>query len=437
MIVVRTGRLLCGLIGVALLLTACTAAGDDTSAGMPLIVVPGLGMSALNVEVDQQAETTDFDFLLPGMNPVDVLPTDSALEYSLESGLAADDVDQVPEWLALDVDEAGRVSSKPGITVSPISVGVDFQTECPRYGALADALADSATGTKWTRNDNLFCLPYDYRMPPGANSFIDDLQELVERVGDGTPVALACHSQGCLMAYHAMRTIDPAWIEDNIALLFGFAGQFSGCSDCLRWAFQAGWTWDASDESVSPVDPTWAGELALGLQTSVYGDAVLYEQGSTMYQANDAQSLLDDAGALAMSRATDAYSLSSEEWFIKGEQGLPLVIPARFVYGIGMPTTVGYRYEPSAARQPDCTDPSCAGFMDQMAPVAITADGDGGDSSWMNQAPAAWTRDPGCDMRGLPGVGHMDVLTNDDAIDLLIQSLLGAAAGDVPCVSPA
>ena len=55
----------------------------------------------------------------------------------------------------------------------------------------------------------------------------------------------------------------------------------------------------------------------------------------------------------------------------------------------------------------------------------------------MNQAPAAWTRDPGCDMRGLPGVGHMDVLTNDDAIDLLIQSLLGAAAGDVPCVSPA
>ena len=416
--VVRIGRIVCGAIAAALLLTACTDPGDSTSSEMPLIVVPGLGMSALHVEVDAQTQTTEFNFLLPVMNPVDILPTDSALEYSLESGLAVDDVDRVPEWLTLDVDQAGRVSSKPGVSVAPVSVGEDFQAECPRYVALADALADSSadssTGAEWTRNDNLFCLPYDYRMPPGANSFTDDLQELVQRVGDGEKVALACHSQGCLMAYHAMRTIDPMWITDNIALLFGFAGQFSGCSDCLRWAFQPGWNWDAADESVSPVDPTWAGELALDLQTSVYGDAVLYTQGTRSYRAKDARSLLEDAGALAMSRATDVYSLSLQEWFIEGEQGVPLLIPSRFVYGIGIPTTVGYRLE----------DP----------PVAITADGDGGDSSWMNQAPSAWTLDPRCDMRSLPGVGHMDIVTNDDAIALLVESVRGAVIGDVPCV---
>lgn len=370
---------------------------------MPLIVVPGLGMSALHVDVDVQAQTTEFDFLLPSMNPVDILPTASALEYSLQSGLAVNDVDRVPEWLALDVDPAGLVSSKPGVRVAPVSVGEDFQAECPRYVALAAALADT------------FCLPYDYRMPPGANSFTDDLQELVQRVGDGKRVAMACHSQGCLMAYHAMRTIDPMWVTANIAVLFSFAGQFSGCSDCLRWAFQQGWNWDPADESVSPIDPTWAGELALDLQTSVYGDAVLYTQGTRSYRAKDARALLDDVGALAMSRATGVYSLNVQEWFIEGEQGVPLVIPSRFVYGVDIPTTVGYRLE----------DPL----------VAITADGDGGDSSWMNQAPAAWTLEPGCDMRSLPGVGHMDILINDEAIALLTETVQGAIAGDIPCIS--
>ncbi len=398
---------MCAAFAAALLLTACTDPADNSSSGVPIIVVPGLGMSALHVDVDVQAQTTEFDFLLPSMNPVDILPTDSALEYSLKSGLAVADVDRVPEWLALDVDEAGRVSSKPGVSVAPVSVGEDFQAECPRYVALADALADALA--------NVFCLPYDYRMPPGANSFTEDLQELVQRIGDGSQVALACHSQGCLMAYHAMRTIDPVWVTDNIAVLFGFAGQFSGCSDCLRWAFQQGWNWDAADESVSPIDPTWAGELALDLQTSVYGDAVLYTQGTRSYRAEDARALLDDVGALAMSRATGVYSLNTQEWFIEGEQGVPLVIPSRFVYGVDIPTTVGYRLE----------DPL----------VAITADGDGGDSSWMNEAPAAWTLEPGCDMRSLPGVGHMDILTNDDAVALLTETVQGASAGDVPCVS--
>ena len=255
--------------------------------------------------------------------------------------------------------------------------------------------------------------------------------------GGGDAVAIACHSQGCLMAYHALRTIDPTWVEDHIAVLFGFAGQFSGCSDCLRWAFQQGWSWDPSNSSASPVDPTWAGELALDLQESVYGDAVLYEQGDTRYQATDARTLLDDAGALAMSRATQAYSLSEQGWFREGEQGVPLVVPSRFVYGIGIATTVGYRFQPAPPRKPDCTKPACAGFLDQADPASITSDGDGGDSSWMNEAPSAWTLDVRCDMRSLPGVGHMDILTDQAALGLLIDSLQGASAGEVPCLTAA
>ena len=417
--------------GIALVLAGCVPLADDGQARTPLIVVPGLGMSALQVEVDRDGETTTFDFLLPAMNPVDILPTDSALEYALASGLAVQDAEKVPGWLALDVDESGRVSSSPGVTVTPVSVGEDFDSECPRYAAMVDSL----TGFGWVKNDSVFCLPYDYRMPPGANDFTRDLKDLVMARGGGQKVAVACHSQGCLMAYHALRTIDPMWVEGNIALLFGFAGQFSGCSDCLRWAFQQGWSWDPSNSSASPVDPTWAGELALDLQESVYGDAVLYRQGENQYRAVDARVLLNDAGALEMGRATEAYSLSDQGWFREGEQGVPLVVPSRFVYGIGIATTVGYRFESSPPRDRDCLDPVCAGFLDQTDPPAITADGDGGDSSWMNEAPAAWTFDARCDMRSLPGVGHMDVLTDPTALRLLIESLQGASAQKVPCVS--
>lgn len=62
-------------------------------------------------------------------------------------------------------------------------------------------------------------------------------------------------------------------------------------------------------------------------------------------------------------------------------------------------------------------------------------DGDGGDSAFMNENPRRWTADPGCDMHGLPGVTHMDILTDDDALDLFVRA---ASRGDsaVPCVSP-
>ena len=30
------------------------------------------------------------------------------------------------------------------------------------------------------------------------------------------------------VAYHALRVLDPAWVEANVAVLYGFAGQFSG-----------------------------------------------------------------------------------------------------------------------------------------------------------------------------------------------------------------
>ena len=175
----------------------------------------------------------------------------------------------------------------------------------------------------------------------------------------------------------------------------------------------------------SPVDPTWVGQLALDLQYSVYGDNVLYKIGEEEFRALDNTSLLQEGGAVAMARATERYALQRQEWFTSGdESGVPLPVPARFVYGIDLPTTVGYAFDaaPEISDQPD-------------AP-SIEADGDGGDSAWMNEAPARWTSDRRCDMLGLPGIKHMAIVTDADAVRLLATVARGGVADDVPCLNP-
>jgi hypothetical protein len=383
-------------------------------------------MSALRVHVEQPDIT--FNFLLPAMNPTTVLPASaaSALDYSIDSGLSADQIDSVAPWLSLDIDADGEARNQPGVTVEPVSFGSEFAAECPRYVPLAEDLQSRG----WKIDDTLRCAPFDYRYPPGENSFTSDLTQLVnESLADDGPVVLACHSQGCLMALHALRTLDREWVQANIRALFGFAGQFSGCSDCLRWAFQPGWSWDPTDPDASPVDPTWVGELALDLQTGVYGDEVLYRNGFREYRAPAAGQLLIDAGSTEMVRATRRYSLQRQPWFIEGDElGIPLAVPARFVYGSGISTVIGYDFSVPHTSSDSCASTGCVGSFTQKDPSQILADGDGGDSSFMNRAPTRWTTDVLCDIKELPGVSHMDIVTTPQAIDLLERTATGDGA---------
>jgi len=404
----------------------------------PLIIIPGLGKSALQVNVERDSGAhTSFTFLVPAMTPTRLLPSaaTSALNYAIRTGLNPQDADSVPEWLSLMIGDDGRATNMPEVTVQPVSIGTDFAAECPLYVPMANLLQERG----WSIDDTMQCLPYDYRYPPGENAFAPHFLKLVTRAvnsAGGTKAVIACHSQGCLMAYHALRALDQTWVSTHVRVLFGFAGQFSGCSDCLRWAFQRGWSWDPDDALASPVDPTWAGELALDLQPSVYGDAVLYRNGDHEYRARDARELLDDAGALSMERATDHYSLAGQDWFRDGDvERRPLPVPGRFVYGTDLPTTIGYTFADVATRPESCAQPQCAGFMAQLKPAVIESNGDGGDSAWMNEVPAHWTNDPSCDMRSLPGVTHNDVITNVDAVNLLVAVAAGSSPEEVPCVS--
>ena len=411
-------------------LASCGGGSGPSNSLSPILFVPGYGMGALHVSVsDVRGDVANFDFLLPAMNPNSIFipPLDSAQEYARQSGLRAEDLNRVAEWLKLDIASDGVASSQQGVGVRPISIGQNFSRECPRYLGMMKILASAG----WVPNRNLKCVPYDYRFPPGETDFAIELERLIETsvaAANGTKATLACHSQGCLLVYHFLRTRSPEWLQEHVGLFFSLAGQFSGCSDCLRWAFQKGWSWDAKNDVVAPSDRTWVGELALGLQSSVYGDQVLYRWGGEEYRASDAQRLLREAGARDVARATDRYALERQAWFRKGaEEHIPLSVPTRVVFGTDLPTTVGFDFQRERPVDPTCGDPLCAEPYYQDYPGTIQAAGDSGDSGWMNRAPQAWLAHPLCEIREFEFVGHMDIFENPEVLRLLV-----ANARDIP-----
>mgnify|MGYP000014593525 FL=1 len=429
------------LVTCVYLLAAITACGGDSYSESqnllsPIIFVPGYGMGALHVEVTgDRAEEVNFNFLLPAMNPDNFFmpPIQNAADYAQHSGLPAGDLTLVREWLKLEIAEDGSARSRKGVRVRPVSIGKNFSEECPRYVEMMGTLA--AEG--WEPNRNLKCIPYDYRFPPGETAFVKDLERLLEdtvAAANGTKATIACHSQGCLLVYHFLRTQDPVWLEEHVGLFFALAGQFSGCSDCLRWSFQKEWSWNPNDGLASPSDMTWTGELALGLQTSVYQDNVLYQWGSQEYGAAHTLRLLRDAGALDIARATERYALERQAWFQEGaEEHKPLSVPTRMTYGTDLPTQVGFIFEQYLPADPTCTHPTCGELYHQNYPGVIEAEGDTGESGWMTRAPQAWLEDPTCEIRELLYVEHMDIFNNADALDFLVTSARDVLLGVDSC----
>jgi len=102
-------------------------------------------------------------------------------------------------------------------------------------------------------------------------------------------------------------------------------------------------------------------------------------------------------------------------------------------YGTDLPTEVGFIFRQLLPADPTCTHPTCGEFYHQDYPEVIEAEGDTGDSGWMNRAPQAWLADPTCEIRELLYVGHMDIFNNADALDFLVTSTQEVVLGVDPC----
>ena len=69
--------------------------------------------------------------------------------------------------MKLAVSSDGQVNDQRAVKVMPVSIGADFDSECPRYSLMPRKLQKEV----WVVNDNLFCIPYDYGYLPEANDF--------------------------------------------------------------------------------------------------------------------------------------------------------------------------------------------------------------------------------------------------------------------------
>ena len=100
---------------------------------------------------------------------------------------------------------------------------------------------------------------------------------------------------------------------------------------------------------------------------------------------------------------------------------LPLSVPTRVVVGTKLPTTVGFEFQREGPVDPSCRHPLCAAPYYQDDPGKIQAEGDSGDSDWMNRAPRAWLANPLCEIREFEFVSHMDIFENPEVLQLLID----------------
>lgn len=434
----QTARCAGALITLAMIATEGHAFKQENQQLQPILFVPGYGMSALTIEVNRkEKKATSFNFLLPAMNPNTIFaklnpPASNALDYAIQSGLKKEDINLVRNWLKLKIDNNGKAHNQEDVIVRPISIGEDFAKECPRYIGMMEKL----TSMGWAANKNLMCVPYDYRYAPGYTAFVDNLRkQIIKHVSEhNQKTTIACHSQGCLLAYHFLRTQDQGWVERHIGLFFSMAGQFSGCSDCLRWAFQKEWSWNHNADANSPSDMSWVGELALGLQTSVYGDHVLYRWGETSYRADDVRRLLKDARADAMERATGHYALDNQNWFLDGVRDRkPLAVATRIVFGTELRTTIGFDFVRGDPPQLNCDEPQCGGLYKQDHPDSIESWGDQGDSDWMNRAPGRWLGNPKCEIKEYKRVSHMDIVENEKVLTLLKNTIQDINTGIGTC----
>ncbi|WP_156487695.1 hypothetical protein [Synechococcus sp. MIT S9509] len=202
----------------------------------------------------------------------------------------------------------------------------------------------------------------------------------------------------------------------------------------MRWAFQKQWSWDSNNHVASPSDMTWVGELALGLQSSVYGEKILYRWGQSSYRARDSSALLREAGALVIAKAADRYALDKQTWFLQGARDHePLAVPTRVVFGTGLPTTAGFVFDREHAPNPNCTNPQCGGFYSQNGLELITTSGDQGDSHWMNRAPRVWLRNRECEIKEFAKISHMKIFDNRKVMNFFTQTVQEITTGNDTC----
>ncbi|XP_014277926.1 lysosomal phospholipase A and acyltransferase [Halyomorpha halys] len=266
---------------------------------VPVILVPGVGGSQLEAQLDKPTVThhyctrRSFDYTSLWLNVKQLLP--KLIECWVDN-------------MKLNYDDlSNKTFNQPGVKTRIRNFGdpkvVEYLDPSARhfFGGYLNQLARELVDIGYIRQKNLYAAPYDFRKGPSELShFFEELEQLVEEAHDynNSPVVLIGHSMGGQLTLKFLQDQSQQWKDKYVGAFISLSAPFGGTMKSLK-TFVAGddlGVFFLNSKVLKDVLSTMPSMAYLIPTKQLWNDDILVTTAEKNYTLKNLEELFDDIG---------------------------------------------------------------------------------------------------------------------------------------------
>ena len=282
----------------------------------------------------------------------------------------------------------------------------------------------------YSKGNNLFCAPYDFRKILSRNVWQEyelRLTQMIENsfITSGKKVTLFGHGLGSVILNLFLNKKNKKWKDTYCKCLISFAGSFGGCPKALRTILSGSDYGNIKKNIFQSTISNYSGLQLLLPNPIVYGNFEIATYNNIKYTTNDIERLLHENGH-------DSASIYHNITLPMAKQSIEA--PGVLVYafaGTGVQTESSYKYNMSLNTDPNKSYPTYSSDLaagpSQYEKFQYPSEfnGDGTIPNFCSEIPLYWTSKQSEEIRYkfYNLAEHRDILDNSEAIDDLVSIL--------------
>lgn len=390
------------------------------SQNVPLILIPGLTGSALEVKLHGTqmphflcSQDTRGEWTKVWVDPAEVLPHM---------------IDCLTAKLTLIFNETDEsYSNMPGVELRPVGVDSEKGMDWIYRYEFGDMISHLGKTLDYKLGTDLFIAPYDWRLTGGSHAratngvggFYEELKLLIETSvkESGRKVILLTHSLGCPTTLYFFNVyVTESWQAANIHGWVALAGPWMG-SSVQASAYLGGWTlglpsWLVPRNAVRQIQVNASSGVWLSPHPKAFGDQIIVRTPSRNYTSADIPHLISVIGqSSGGNQALAMFRLKSTD--LAAIQHAPANVPMLNWYAIGVPTPVSYVYGSDIG----------PGFG-EFPKATVNEDGDGiVNIISLRHVEKHWPQTSSVSTRIFPNTSHFGILKDARVIEALTEYL--------------
>eukprot|EP00933_Yihiella_yeosuensis_P037606 TRINITY_DN31596_c0_g2_i1.p1 TRINITY_DN31596_c0_g2~~TRINITY_DN31596_c0_g2_i1.p1 ORF type:complete len:432 (+),score=75.97 TRINITY_DN31596_c0_g2_i1:62-1357(+) len=413
------------LISLLAIFAASCHAGAARSDRQPVVLIPGLVGSAMEVKMHKAhmphiwctTDTKD-EWMKVWLDPTEAIPKEKDCLLARMTLTYNSTSDTYSNFPGVDLRAAGW---KTGIVDGKKSLDSLYKYEFdPMIKHLEDELG-------YELGSDLLIAPYDWRLAGDAHSnrqngvggFYAQLQSLLEQAvrQQGKKAVVLSHSLGCpttLDFFH--RYVSEEWRAKHIQGWVALSGPWMGSTTQVA-AYLGGYTlgmpkWLFPHDYVKPVQVNATSGVWLSPHPKAFGSRTLVRTPSQNYTAADVQKLISLVGEEAGGDQILAL-FKKPRLDLASIQSAPVNVPVLNWYSTGVKTADAFRYDKDIS----------FGF-DEGATETIYGDGDGiVNLVSLQHVETAWPASGNVSTNVFPNVSHFGMLSDKRVLSALTEYL--------------